>query len=139
MEHQLVSRPRPSSRLAARPEQACCVAAVLTALAIGVAAAPALLAGESIQAPTQLLVAARPGRHTAGVDVDANYSYYQPGDVLVYPVSVIVTGLPPAKTHPPVAGLFEYGSLAERSSESEARERARSVSIASARCTGAML
>jgi hypothetical protein len=56
-----------------------------------------LAGGEGMQAPAQLLVPVRAGRHTAGVLVEARYSYYQSGDVLVYPVSVIASALPAAQ------------------------------------------
>jgi hypothetical protein len=57
----------------------------------------ALMGGEGTQTPAQLLVSVGAGRHSAGVDVEARYSYYQSGDVLVYPVSVIASALPAGK------------------------------------------
>jgi hypothetical protein len=56
----------------------------------------AMTGGTQTQTPAELLVPLGAGRHTAGVDVDALYSYYQDGDVLVSPVSVVATALPPA-------------------------------------------
>jgi hypothetical protein len=56
-----------------------------------------LTGGEGTQTPAQLVLPVAAGRHTAGVDVEARYSYYQSGDVLVYPVSVIASVLPAAR------------------------------------------
>lgn len=53
-----------------------------------------LSGGQSAQAPAQMLADVRAGSHTVGVDVEAKYSSYEPGDVLVSPVSLIVTALP---------------------------------------------
>jgi hypothetical protein len=50
--------------------------------------------GQQEHTPMQLLAPVGAGKHTVGVDVDARYSYYQAGDVLVSPVSVIATALP---------------------------------------------
>jgi hypothetical protein len=52
--------------------------------------------GQHVYVPAQLLVPARAGTHTVGVAVDAHYSYWEPGDVIVSPVSLIVSALPGA-------------------------------------------
>jgi hypothetical protein len=56
----------------------------------------ALDGGRAVQAPIQLFGKAAPGWHTIGVQLNASYSSYEPGDVFVSPVSLIATVLPPA-------------------------------------------
>jgi hypothetical protein len=56
----------------------------------------AVSGGQHVYVPFQLLVPARAGTHTVGVAVDAHYSYWEPGDVIVSPVSLIVSALPVA-------------------------------------------
>jgi len=53
-----------------------------------------LTGSQSVQAPAQLLANVPAGSHTVGIEVEAKYSSYEPGDVLVSPVSLIVTALP---------------------------------------------
>ena len=53
-----------------------------------------LTGSQSVQAPAQLLANVTAGSHTVGIEVEAKYSSYEPGDVLVSPVSLIVTALP---------------------------------------------
>lgn len=53
-----------------------------------------LTGSQSAQAPAQLLTNVPAGSHTVGIEVEAKYSSYEPGDVLVSPVSLNVTALP---------------------------------------------
>jgi hypothetical protein len=52
--------------------------------------------GQSTQLPAQLTVRLPAGAHTVGVEVEAKYSTAEPGDVMVSPVSLTATTLPPA-------------------------------------------
>lgn len=49
---------------------------------------------ETTQLPIQKLIAATPGEHTVGISVGVRYLTYGTGDVLVSPVSLIVSELP---------------------------------------------
>lgn len=51
--------------------------------------------GQSAQVPLQALVNVRPGAHTAGVSVAAQYNSATPGDVIVAPVSIVAGAQPP--------------------------------------------
>ena len=50
--------------------------------------------GEAIQMPIQKLIATTQGEHTVGIAVDVEYLTHGTGDVLVSPVSLIVSELP---------------------------------------------
>jgi hypothetical protein len=50
--------------------------------------------GEASQVPVQALIQAEPGRHSVAVAARAEYSSYEAGDVVVSPVSLVVTTLP---------------------------------------------
>lgn len=52
--------------------------------------------GQRLQVPAELLVDAERGAHTASLVASVRYGYYQPGDVYVAPVSLVVTALPRA-------------------------------------------
>jgi hypothetical protein len=52
--------------------------------------------GESRQVPIQALINVAPGSHTAGLAIWANYNSNAPGDILISPVSVVITALPRA-------------------------------------------
>lgn len=52
--------------------------------------------GQSAQLPAQLAVRLPAGAHSVGVEVEAKYSTREPGDVMVSPVSLTATALPPA-------------------------------------------
>lgn len=51
--------------------------------------------GQSAQLPAQLTVRLPAGEHTVGVEAEAKYSTAEPGDVMVSPVSLTATALPP--------------------------------------------
>jgi hypothetical protein len=51
--------------------------------------------GQSTQLPAQLMVRLPAGAHTVGVEAEAKYSTAEPGDVMVSPVSLTATALPP--------------------------------------------
>jgi hypothetical protein len=51
--------------------------------------------GQTLQVPAQMLVSLRPGRHVFGAILEAQYRSFEPGDVLVSPLSLIVSALPP--------------------------------------------
>lgn len=51
--------------------------------------------GQSAQLPAQLTVRLPAGEHTVGVETEAKYSTAEPGDVMVSPVSLTATALPP--------------------------------------------
>jgi hypothetical protein len=53
-----------------------------------------LAGGQEQQVPAQELVSLRPGSHSAGVQAEVRYTSYEPGDVLVSPVSLVVIALP---------------------------------------------
>ncbi len=52
--------------------------------------------GQSVQVPIQALVDVKPGTHTAGLSVEAQYNSATPGDAIVAPVSIVAAALPPA-------------------------------------------
>jgi hypothetical protein len=53
-----------------------------------------LSGGDKLQIPAQSLIPVSRGLHTVGVTVSAEYRSYEPGDVFVFPVSVIASTLP---------------------------------------------
>jgi hypothetical protein len=55
-----------------------------------------LAGGERTQVPIQLLRRVRSGVHTVGVELEASYSSYEPGEVVVSPVSLVASALPAA-------------------------------------------
>lgn len=54
----------------------------------------AVAGGQRVQVPEQLLARISAGPHTVGVAVAASYHSFEPGDVLVSPVSLIASALP---------------------------------------------
>jgi hypothetical protein len=69
---------------------------VLDRVRVGAGEKVVLGGGEHVQAPAQLLVDAARGAHAITLEEDVHYGYYQPGDVTVSPVSLVVTELPRA-------------------------------------------
>jgi hypothetical protein len=53
-----------------------------------------LAGGEQIQTPIQVLHRVSPGSHTVGLQLEASYSSYAPGEVIVTPVSLVASALP---------------------------------------------
>ena len=51
--------------------------------------------GQSVQLPAQVAVRLPAGAHSVGVEAQAKYSTREPGDVMVSPVSLTATALPP--------------------------------------------
>lgn len=61
-----------------------------------VASSVVLAGGEQTQVPIQLLRRVNSGAHTVGVELEASYSSYEPGEVIVSPVSLVASALPVA-------------------------------------------
>jgi len=53
-----------------------------------------LAGGQTAQLPLQAVIRATAGRHTVAIRVSAQYSSRAPGDVIVSPVSLVVSALP---------------------------------------------
>jgi hypothetical protein len=56
-----------------------------------------LAGGQHTQVPIQLLRRMSSGHHTVGIEVGASYSSYEPGEVVVSPVSLLASALPVAR------------------------------------------